>query len=669
MLAQALAKLGQYHEIWIALNGLFPDAVEHLRKKFEGLVPSERIVVWHAPGPVAACDPANAWRRETAELLREAFITGLKPDIVHVASLFEGWADNCVTSVGKSSERVPVAVTVYDLIPLLYKDVYLSEPQVRAWYYQKLQWLKNAELWLAISEHTRQDVIEQLGLPEDRVVNISAGRDPRFRPIEIDPAAEASLRARYRLNRPFVLYVGGIEPRKNIEGLLKAYALLPKDLRERHQLVVVCDIQELERRRLYELARREGLHQGDVVFPGFVSDEVLIALYNLCKLFVFPSFYEGFGLPPLEAMACGAPVIASNTSSLPEVVGWEKALFDPKRPEAIAEKMQEALTDEVFREALKRHGLEQAKRFSWEESARRALKAFEALHAEQSKAGAKAPFSSARSRKPSLAYLSPLPPARTGIADYSQELLPELARYYQIELIIDQPEVSDPWLTANFPIRTVEWFEKHADRYDRILYHFGNSEFHKHMFRLLQRHPGVVVLHDFYLSGVLHWMDHIGYTPGVFHAELYRAHGWGALAECLESGEEAAVWKYPCNLSVIQRAEGVIVHSHYATELAARWYGKGIARDWRVIPHLRRLPIKSDRAAARAQLGLGSDDFLICSFGFIAKTKLSEAILEGWLRSRLARDPRCRLVFVGHSFEPELEAKLRESAKRAGVSE
>jgi len=666
-LAQAMAKEGKNHEIWIALNGLFPEAIDSLRKAFEGLLPPDRIVVWQAPGPVAFHDPANTWRREAAEYLREFFLNSLKPDIVYVSSLFEGYADNCVTSVGKASRANLTAVTIYDLIPLIFEHIYLQDPQMRAWYYRKLQWLKNADLWLAISEHTRQDAIERLGLPDDRVVNISGGVDPQFRQKEIDPTTEASLRSRYKLRRAFLVYTGGIEPRKNVEGLIKAFALLPRGLRQNYQLAIVCDIQEHERRHLAELVRHEGLRPDDVVFTGFVPDEDLVALYNLCTLFIFPSLYEGFGLPPLEAMACGAPVVASNSSSLPEVIGWEKALFDPQRPEAIAEKIHEALTDEAFREGLRKHGLEQAKRFSWEESARRALAAFEALYAEKSKE--KSYPVVLRSLKPRLAYFSPLAPARSGIADYSRELLPELARYYQIELIIDQSEVSDPWLLASFPIRSAEWFEKHANRYDRILYHFGNSEFHKHMFNLLRKHPGIVVLHDFYLSDVLNWMDFTGYAPGIFQRELYRSHGYNALAELAEKGREAVIWKYPCNLSVLEGADGIIVHSRHAMELADEWYGKGTSQNWKVIPQPLAFPFTLNRVSARMKLGLGTGDFLVCSFGFLGPTKLPEVILDGWLSSKLARNPYSYLIFVGSSFDQELEAKLKERAKQSGVAD
>lgn len=586
-LAQAMARLAEGHELWIALNGLFPDTVDTLRAAFDGLVPPERVVVWEAPGPVTWIDPNDAWRREAAELIRESFIAGIRPDVVHVASLFEGFSDDCVTSVGRGFHTAPTVVTLYDLIPLIFEETSLPDPQRRAWYYQKLQWLKNADLWLAISEHTRRDAIERLGLPGDRVVNIGAGLDPKFRPVDVGPEEERLLRSRYGIDRPFVAYTGAIEYRKNVEGLIRAFARLPGGIREAYQLVIIYGLHEHDRRRLLALAEREGLGPRDVVFTGYVPDEDLVALYNLCALFAFPSLYEGFGLPPLEAMACGAPVISANTSSLPEVVGWEKALFDPTVPEAMAEKMCEALTDSDFREALRRHGLERAGGFSWEESARRALAAFEGLHGERADVKSHSVPVNLPVTKPRLAYVSPLPPVRSEIADYSRELLPDLARYYRIEVVVDQPEVSDPWLTANFPVRTAGWFEENGGLYDRILYHLGNSEHHRHMFNLIDRHPGVVVLHDFHLGGVLDRMGKTGYAAGILQKELYRSHGCSALVELAERGEAAAVRKYPCNLSVIEGADGVIVHSRQAIDLAERWYGSEAVQGWHLLPLIR----------------------------------------------------------------------------------
>ena len=558
-LAQAMLRAGNGHEFWIALNGQLEETIAALRLAFDGLVPQERIVVFDVPGPVWEIDPANAWRIRASELVRESFLARLQPDVVHVSSLFEGLGDNFVASVGKLEDPERTAVTLYDLIPLLWKETYLADRTVRAWYFRKLQSLKRAPLLLAISEHSRKETIDALALPEGRVFNIACGVDEHFCKQSYTREQGAALRARYDLDRPFIMYTGGIDHRKNIEGLIEAFALLPKAVRISYQLAIVCKAQDIDRHRLLSLANQLGLENNQVILTGYVPDDDLVALYNTCHLFVFPSLYEGAGLPALEAMRCGAPVVGSNSSSLPEVIGRDDAQFDPTDVRSMAEKIHQVLTDRGFRHSLREYGLEQAKKFSWAASAKLALNAFAALHERQS-ARERTQVALSQTR-PRLAYISPVPPARSGIADYSAELLPQLARFYDIELVVDQPEVADTWIDGNFPVRTVDWFEAHTARYDRFLYHFGNSPFHAHMFNLLERYPGVVVLHDFFLGNVLNYMEQTGAMPQAFRRALYASHGYAALRDERQQDRAAAIYKYPCNKAVLDRATGVICHS------------------------------------------------------------------------------------------------------------
>lgn len=667
-LVHAIVRNRKEHEIILALNGLFPDTIEPIRASFDGLLPQDNIRVWHAPGRVAFADEANQWRRHSAELIREAFMASLKPDIVHVSSLFEGHGDDAVSSIGSLSLMVPTAVTLFDLIPYIQRNPYLENPTVAAWYFEKIDSLRRADLWLAISESSRREGIEQLGLPEERVVNVSTDADAYFQQLNISGEEESLVRARYGLKRPFIMYTGGIDHRKNIDGLIRAFSRLPQKMREAHQLAIVCSVQPESRHMLEDLARKQGLVEGAVILTGFVPEEDLRALYNLCSLFVFPSWHEGFGLPVLEAMRCGAPVIGANTSSLPEVIGWKEALFDPYSDEEITKTMARALSDETFRAELVKNAERQSAKFSWDETAKLAIAAMERLHSARQVAPA---VGLGEKPRPRLAYVSPLPPERSGIADYSAELLPELARHYDIEVIVTQETIDDPWIKDNCPVRSVQWFIEHADHYDRVLYHFGNFAFHQHMFDLLNAVPGVVVLHDFFLSGVLAHMDVTGYAPGQWARELYFSHGYKALYDRFHAKDTAhVVWEYPCSLSVIQHSLGLIVHSAYPLQLARQWYGGEIS-DWAVIPHMRDCRISTDRAKARKGLGLGTEDFLVCSFGMLGPTKLNHRLLIAWLRSKLARDNSCHLVFVGENhtgdYGQELLATIRRSKTKGNI--
>ncbi|HEY0061828.1 MAG TPA: glycosyltransferase [Telluria sp.] len=285
------------------------------------------------------------------------------------------------------------------------------------------------------------------------------------------------------------------------------------------------------------------------------------------------------------------------------------------------------------------------------------------------------PVVSVPAARPRMAYISPLPPEKSGIADYSAELLPELTRFYDIEVIVDQPVVENAWINATLPIRQLDYFEQHASGYDILIYHFGNSAMHRHMFSLLERHPGIVVLHDFYLANLLHYMHHSGYRVDALQQALYYAHGFGAVLDSDQIGESAAVWKYPCNKSVLDNANGIIVHSAYPKKLAERWYGPGAADEWRTLPLLRGLPVdgRADaRAKARASLGLSDDQFLVCTFGMLGPTKLNHRLLDGWLASTLAADKRCKLVFVGElaggNYGHNLLAQIAGSRRRKQIS-
>lgn len=376
-LAKAMACNPRGHEFTVLLNAAMGESIEFLRGQFDDLLPQCRLVTWEALTPTCFGDPANGFRRAASEVLRIQTLRRLKPDIVHVASLFDGFGDDVVGTL-PAGEAYLNAVTLYDLIPLAHQDTYLRDRIARSWYMEKVGHLHHADLLLGISQFSCEEAVELLQVPKERLVDISGAADDTFVRLENAESFRSELMHRYGLQRPFVMYAGGFDSRKNIGALIRAFALLPGVLRRAHQLVIVGGAPPAERATLEALGNRLGLGPGDVVFAGYVPDSDLVKLYNLCALYVFPSLQEGFGLPALEAMSSGAIVIGSNTSSLPEVIGHPDALFDPRNDNAIAAKMTVALTDEGFRASLRQHAEEQRRKFSWKESASRAIDAFEA---------------------------------------------------------------------------------------------------------------------------------------------------------------------------------------------------------------------------------------------------------------------------------------------------
>lgn len=266
-------------------------------------------------------------------------------------------------------------VTIHDLSFLRYPPG--AEPSLRQYLSRVVpQAAKRADLVLADSENTRQDVAELLGIAPAKVEVLYPGVDEAFKPVK-DRKLLARVRERYGLSFPFILTVGTLEPRKNLTLLLKAYATLRAVGEEPHKLVIAG-----KKGWLYEgvfRTVRELSLEGDVIFTGFVPDEDLPALYSLAEVFVFPSLYEGFGLPPLEAMACGTPVITSSGSSLPEVVGEAGLMVSSANTEALAQAVRRVLSDSGLRQSLAAKGIRQARKFTWQRAAEQLLRIYQRL--------------------------------------------------------------------------------------------------------------------------------------------------------------------------------------------------------------------------------------------------------------------------------------------------
>jgi glycosyltransferase involved in cell wall biosynthesis len=234
--------------------------------------------------------------------------------------------------------------------------------------------VSRADFVIVDSEHTRNDVVTLLDVPEDKVEVVYCAVEPSFRRVTDEARLEA-IRRRYRLYFRFILHVGMIEPRKNLQRLVQAYAQFRDTTGLPHKLVLAGKLGWLYQEIFREI---EELRLGDeVVFPGFVPDADLPALYSLADAFAFPSLYEGFGLPPLEAMACGTPVVCSNSSSLPEVVGDAALTVEPTDVEGLSHALGRVLEDEGLRAEMVSKGFAQASLFSWEAAARKLLGCFE----------------------------------------------------------------------------------------------------------------------------------------------------------------------------------------------------------------------------------------------------------------------------------------------------
>lgn len=457
-LLRDIAKSGDGHDIIVALNDSDKQLIRDVRDLLFDILPKNAFCTWSVPGPVSWSNDDNMERRKRAELIREAFLSSLEPDVVLVSGFYGGYANDSVTSVSELAS-LPTAVILHDT---------------------------------------------EFGSPPD-------------------PSDNQHLYQEF-LNK-----------------------------------------------------KQSDLEKADRVF-----------------------------------------LVGKNSN-----------------PESIVPLSQTAppFTPLTFEEK------------SSEQVARDLIKNCETLARENSYAGRASDFHRKR-----LAYVSPLPPEMSGIAEYSAQLIPELAQHYDMAVIVDQETVTFSEVNSSVEVQNLDWFHLNSDHFDHVLYHFGNSPAHKHMYDLLRQVPGIVVLHDFFLLDGLQ----AGHSPTEFKKAILSEYGLQEIVATSLSGSDGSKRaRPPGNLAVLQSATGIIVHNDHALQLARDWYGPEAAKSWHKIPLLRPSAdyTPADKIAARKKLGFAEDDLVICSFGHIVPSKLYFSLLEALQNSTLANDPRCKLVLVGGAQE------------------
>lgn len=468
-ITRAMLNIGRGHEFIVVLNEAFPDSIGEIRKELGDLLPQDSFVAFSVPGRATAADPANAWRNRTSEMARSHFLQSLTPDLVFIPSLNEGLWDDTVVSVEKDASYL-TAVTLYDLIPLEDPERHLGGEHDRNAYLRRLGQIRRADLVLPISNYVAEDAIARLQLLPERVVIAHCGVEGHFVPQVLSEKAKASLLADYGISRPYVMTASPFEPRKNLDGLIAGFASVSREIRDAHQLVLVGRMDAFARSYLGDLAQNEGLPKDALVFAGYAPDCDLPALYHHSSVFAFPSFSEGFGLPLLEAMASGAPVVGSNRTSIPEVVGREDLLCDPSDAIAIGAAIERILSSSELQHELRAYGPRRAAQFTWEKSASSVLAAFEALYDGQRGA---AVCSDAAAELPSgwrtLAYVMADVSIEHRLAGINNALVAALADVFDVTIIDVGSSSLGSWISANCAVQDIDWFERHSAQFDHVV--------------------------------------------------------------------------------------------------------------------------------------------------------------------------------------------------------
>lgn len=561
-----------------------------------------------------------------------------------------------------------LVVTLHDLIPRVFPDHYHADPGLRRRYLAREEVVRASDRVLSVSETTRREAIERLGIDPGRVRVIGAGVSPAFVPAVSPDEAFRRAQARLpRLQRHFLFTVGGPDHRKNLDGLLAAYAGLPAELRASHQLVIACRLSEAQQFRLRSLAHRLGIGPR-CLLAGEVDDATLIALYQSTALFVFPSLYEGYGLPVAEAMACGAPVVASGTTATAEVapsVGW----FDPEDPAAIAAAIGAALEDPATAQALAAASARPVP--TWAEAAERAAAAYRELLAAPRVATGQRPTLRA-------AFVTPLPPQGGGVATYDERLLAALAAAIaahrvagkrpalEVDVFLDDLEggilalPNPPSAPPGMALHPVEHFDRvEAARggYDVLVYAIGNSELHTGALGLARRRPGIVLAHDVSLGQLYAFGAHHGVLAEGFASVLAGMYpdrpDLAAIPDpLLVDPTSFTALPVPMTRELIASSLAFLTTSPHAAALASEGAPAGDAARVGVLVHACRTPAAGDEVR---------EADLVATFGVVNEAKDTGRLIDAFAVVAAGR-PGARLVFVGQGSAADLEAVAARAA-------
>lgn len=563
----------------------------------------------------------------------------------------------------------PMVATLYDMIPMIFPGYYLDgQPANQAAYGYGLATVLRAQRFMAISESAKRDANLYLGFSKDRIDIVSPVADDCFHPLGDAERMETLelLRVRVSLPEQFVLTVTSVHHTKNAWTLLDAYSRIAHRLRVRFPLVFCCHLAEPEKALVQSMADRMGCGD-DLIITGQVSDAELAGLYNAATVVVHPSLYEGFGLPVLEAMSCGAPTITTSTSALPEVAGDAAILVDPLDPAAMARAITTVLEDPERRRAMAAAGLGHAARYTGARLARGTLASYaRALH----------PGPAPSVRRLRIALWTPLPPEQSGIADYSVELLAALTRRCDVEVFVDEGFLPDTELLRDYAVHDYRAFDRRQAQagFDMVVYQVGTSFYHWYMNDAMARYPGIVVLHDLSWSHLLYAHAEAQGELDRFRHELRELEGrlalrrFDAIADGPSSLREEFLDDYPMLGRIVKSSKAVIVHFDGAKqELEARY---PYARTHTIMMGVRDVyagPRRQEVWRARQRLDLADAAFVIGAFGIIHATKRLEASINA-MPDVLEQNPAAVLLVVGRTLDPSYRSRLEALAASLGVA-
>ncbi|MDE5770018.1 MAG: glycosyltransferase [Ruminococcus sp.] len=512
-------------------------------------------------------------------------------------------------------EGVKVVATVYDIIPYIMKEKYLNDKNNFNCYMKCVENLRWADELFVISESVKTDLVKYLNFRPDNIKVIWGAVDERYKVIDISDSEKAILLDKFGITKPFIMCTGGEDGRKNLDGLIRAYSLMPENIKNSYQLVVVCKLSENGMKNLKAVANSHNVGNS-VIFTNFVSDDELLKFYNLASLMAFPSKYEGFGLPIVEAWACGTPVLTADNSSLKEIGGDAVILVNADSDRSIADGMAKMLSDEKILSEYVEKGQKRVILFNWKLITDHIIYLINDIKTE--KIGLSKP------ERLKIAFFTPLPPIQSGISDYSEDIINELCRYCDIDIFIEETYNATPVFPSNVTIYSHKAYPSRRSKYADTVFQVGNSEYHFYMYQYIKQYHGTVVLHDYNLHGAFY---HMAVNKGNGNYLLYRnlidsdlpADTADNYIQSLKNGTALPdIYNMELNSYITDSADRIIVHSKYAKR---KLLMKNIERNVTVIPLYTKILMSTDSRTLKQKNGSSADTVIISAFGGVHRTK------------------------------------------------
>jgi glycosyltransferase involved in cell wall biosynthesis len=634
-----LIRLNDKFDIHVLLNKslYFPEYQELV-----SLIGQGKIIHWTPSIDGSTTQPRYVSSFFDQEIYSQV-VKSINPNVILVLSPFTGVSD---TTCFKVVEDFPTLAIFYDAIPYIYKEQYLENRDIKNWYMGQVSELTRCDHIFAISKCSSDDAIKHFEIDSKKISVIETG-------LEVTEHSAETFEWSY--GDKFIISVLGEDARKNKIGLLNAFVILVNRYEYSGRLVIVYKQSEQEERINRKLINDLGLN-GKVIFSGYISDEQLATLYVQSETTVFPSFYEGLGLPVLEALSHGAVSVVSSSSSLPELVPIPELQFDPMNPEQMAAAIERSITDAELRERAKSSGKDVVNKYLDDKSVLHILDI----------ASKKAKSTHKNSNELSIIVVTPLPPSKSGIADYSFDLIIALSKFTKITVVTNvgstSPETVSYLSELKIPTVDIGDSEKINSLSGAFVYNFGNSHFHVQELELYRLKKGVVILHDYYLSG-LYWEKNALIQGQIsFVSDLKSLEGELSKSELkLLSEPHLAIRQFSMNRSVIEHALGVIVHSEESANRIKDnfWIEQSFA-----LKRVQQIYRESKQPVERLQSDLKTS-ITIGVFGIVAETKCYREILFAW--KEVTKPQNARIVFVGEDLTTDFQTMIFELGLKDSV--